>query len=391
MISPQSFSTMGGLPLHVARLAEALVSSGVKLEVIAPLSTSMDHILAHSFPVVSIRVTASAPTVRSLEFCYKAYRYLKGRGKQPDAIHGSQWSPYLLVRRQREIKAPVITKFHGTTWYGALVRIRSRTSGFAVSLRELAGASALLHAERTLAARSAGLIFISSSVRREVESMTHGNLCESNRVIYNGVDINRFRPLNTATSRKRYALSSADKVVLYVGRLDPLKGVDRLIVVSKQLMAKHDNLRVIIAGAGEQSYLARVMSMATPRDRFLFTGWIDQSRLAEIYSLADVVVAPSEYSGGNTVLESMACAKPVVVTPGSGFSELVKHLETGFVTDDEHMQNCLAFALSDPGRLERIGRTARVFAERNLSWEKTALNTVEFVQRVREKNRHIPA
>lgn len=359
---------------------------GVKLEVIAPLSTSTDRILPHPFPVASIPVTASAPIVRSLEFSYKVYRYLEQRKKKVDAIHGSQYSPYLLVGRQREIKAPVITKFHGTTWYGALVRLHNRTKGFAASLRELAGASALLHAERTLAVKSAGLIFISSSVKREVESMTRGSICETNRVIYNGVDISKFAPLSTVASRSKYALSGADKVVLYVGRLDPLKGVDKLILVSKQLMTEHDGLRVIIAGAGEESYLARLNSMARPHDRFLFTGWIDQSHLPEIYSLADVVVAPSEYSAGNTVLESMACAKPVVVTPGSGFSELVKDLETGFVTDDAHMRSCLAFALSDPSRLERVGRAARVFVERNLSWEKTALNTVEFVQEVREKS-----
>ncbi len=389
MISSQPFSTMGGLPLELFQLGEALVSLGVDLDVIVPASEPSSEDLSYPFRVTSVGLKGPPEIVRSLEYCYRVYKYIEQLRTRPDAVHGSQWSPYFLVRRQRDINLPIVTRFHGTSWYGALTRVQSGTVGPFASLRELAGATMYLHAEKTVAARSTGLTFLSASVKREVESMTGRKIAKSSCVIHCGVNVRKFRPLDGRTFRGRYGISTADRVALYVGRLDPLKGVDRLILASGRLMSRNRDLRLVIAGAGERSYMARLLSLAKPRNRFVFTGWIGHDELAEVYAAADIVVSPSYYSDGNVVLEAMACGKPVLVVPGSGFSELVNDSVTGFVVNGD-MESCLESTLCNEKMLRRVGRAARVFAVDSLSWKKAALKTLEFIRGMMEWVRDDP-
>jgi len=384
MISHQSLSTLGGVPLHIHQLAEALVDLGVRVDVVAPAPQMGEQGISCRFPLTTIRLSSPLATGRAVEFCYKVHRRITERKRRPDAIHASQWSGYIIGRHAYGAGIPVVTKFHGTMFYGALARIRSRELRCPAIFAEAGGALFYLHAERTVARNSQGLIFISASVRREVESMTLGRIAGNSCIIYNGVDTAKFRPLDTTNLRERYGLTEEDRIVLYVGRLTPTKGVSRLILSSARLMSKYKNLKVVITGTGKHSYVTRLLTAARPRRNFIFTGWVDHDKLPEIYGLADIVVAPSVYAAGNVVLEAMACAKPVIAPPGSGFAELVRPFETGLIPDSTDIESCLAFALENNESLRRMGKNARAFAERNLSWSKTALETIEFVRAVAE-------
>jgi len=391
MISHQSLNTKGGVSLHLVQLAEAIARLGVELEMVAPASDSVKPSPSFPFRITPIALSSPLVTMRVLEYSQKVCKYMAEREKRPDAIHASQWSSYFLVRNLCKSGVPVVSKFHGTYRYAQLARRQSGALPFPASIRELAGSVLYLHAEKTVAKRSAGIIFISTSVRNEVESITRGHLGKNSRIIYNGVDTRRFRPLNSLRFRDIYGLSSSDSVLVYVGRLDPLKGVDRLILVARRLMSKYSHLKVFIAGTGEQTYTDYLASIAKPRENFIFAGWVDQDKLAEIYAMADVVVAPSNYAAGNNVLEAMACGKPVVVVPGSGFPELVKHQQTGFVVNGVSLESCLGLLLEGKkDALGRVGKAAREFVERNLTWEKTAIRTIEFLQRTIEQRENTP-
>jgi spore coat protein SA len=240
------------------------------------------------------------------------------------------------------------------------------------------------HIECEVAEKSDGLIFIHGSVKREVEVITHNKLCRNMCIIHNGVDAKNFKPRDVSELKHKYGLSEKDKVLLFVGRLEPLKGVHTFIRVAKRLSRDHPSLKIMIVGDGHPSYIRVLKELAKSKDNFIFTGWVEHDKLPEIYCLADIFVSPSPYSSGNNLLEAMACGKPVVAVRGLGFEELIEHGKTGFIVDsiniEYNLERCLRSVLYNEELLSHIGKNARSFVEENLSWEKTALKTVKFIQ-----------
>ena len=133
-----------------------------------------------------------------------------------------------------------------------------------------------------------------------------------------GVDLSVFCPLDQEAARNRLGLNG-EKILLYVGRVEPLKGLDLLVETVAQ-MDSEDGARVMVVGAdvnGGQE-MDRVKQLAKERDlenQIDFVGQVDHMELPLYYNAADVCVVPSYYeSFGLVALESMACGTPVVAT-----------------------------------------------------------------------------
>lgn len=121
IVSHQSFSTLGGISVHIKQLAEALAELGVDVDIIAPASEP-DRQSLYPFPVTLIPMNSKLQTMRTLEFSYKTYRYLVNNRRNFDAVHGSQWSMFFPCLNKRRIGLPIVTKFHGTHMFGTLYR-----------------------------------------------------------------------------------------------------------------------------------------------------------------------------------------------------------------------------------------------------------------------------
>jgi glycosyltransferase involved in cell wall biosynthesis len=95
-------------------------------------------------------------------------------------------------------------------------------------------------------------------------------------------------------------------------------------------------------------------------------------------------VSPSLYEAlGNTILEAMACGKPVVASNVGGLKELIKPCETGFLVDiqdiEEQLIKYLTILLSDDDLARKMGENGYKFVVKNFSWEKTAIQTINFI------------
>ena len=193
-----------------------------------------------------------------------------------------------------------------------------------------------------------------------------------------GVDLSLFRPLDQQQVRERLGLNG-EKVFLYVGRLEPLKGMELLVHTAAQ-MDICDEVRVLVVGGDvnggqEVDRLKKIAKALNVEDVFDFVGRVDQQELPLYYNAADVCVVPSYYeSFGLAALESMACGTPVVAARVGGLSTIVQHGRTGFLKSwrcPEAFANSLEMIISSDRLKQSMGLAARRRAE-SMGWDQVA-------------------
>ena len=203
---------------------------------------------------------------------------------------------------------------------------------------------------------------------------------EKTTVIYGGVDPRRHSPGSSSHTRRG---------VLFVGRLTPHKGVDRL------LQALPPSAALSLVGTGghdpdppESGYEAMLRRLATRHPGPVsFLGPVGDDELLELYRRAAVVVLPSVERTcygkpvaisellGLSVLEAMACATPVVASRLGGLREVVRHGETGYLVepgDVSDLRNHLELVLGDPHIARHLGEAARQLATERFTWDACA-------------------
>lgn len=167
-------------------------------------------------------------------------------------------------------------------------------------------------------------------------------------IIPPGVDLALFRPIPRAEAKAHLGLPADHRMVLFVGRIEPLKGLDTLIRAMARIVERDPSLRgdfcvCIIGGEAEPERmddemrrLDRLREELGISDVVMFLGSRDQTELPYHYSAAEMMVVPSHYeSFGMVALEAMACGTPVIASDVGGLSFIVHDGETGFLVPDK--------------------------------------------------------
>ena len=201
-------------------------------------------------------------------------------------------------------------------------------------------------------------------------------------VVPPGVDLATFQPIDRAEARGKIGYDSG-RVLLFVGRLERLKGVEIAIRALALLRDReHDDLRLIVLGEdsrdGDESEKERLKAVAASfgvRDRVDFLGSVAQHELPYFYSAADACVMPSySESFGLVALEAQACGCPVVASGVSGLRSVVRDDVSGYLIDGhdpaEYAER-IGRLLADPELAQQMGRRGRLLAQR-FSWTRTA-------------------
>ena len=153
-----------------------------------------------------------------------------------------------------------------------------------------------------------------------------------------GVNLDLFQPRDKQIAKQQIGFSE-DKLILFVGRIEPLKGIDQLLRAMSYLENGH-RLRLVIIGGGEhgQNEIKKLKKLSRDlhiEDSVTFSGLIKHEKLRHFYNAADVCVIPSYYeSFGLVALESMACGTPVVSTNVGDLQSIIQPGETGYVVMD---------------------------------------------------------
>jgi len=160
---------------------------------------------------------------------------------------------------------------------------------------------------------------------------------ETVAVIPCGVNLDLFRPINSEIARRHLGFDG-QRIVLFVGRIVPVKGIDKLLMAMSYLENNRNKLVVIGGDERSQAEMGRLKSLSRSLEldhAVVFLGLINQGRLPYYYSAADVCVIPSYYETfGLVALESLACGTPVIATRVGGMDSVIRQGETGYVVDD---------------------------------------------------------
>ncbi len=374
----------GGMNVHVRELARAMGKLGVSVDVFTrDHDYACDADAAEGGAVNYVHVPAGPPDAPLGELPNYLDDFVAGIGAyrernnvQYRAIHSHYWlSGWAGSRVAAATGTPHLITFHTLS----RIKMQSRSGEQEPPVRQETE-------ERIIA--DADCVVAFSPHERDAMVRLYG--ADRNRVelIPCGVDLSRFRPIGRAAARRELGLNG-HKVMLYVGRIEPLKGADLLLHTAAALETE-EGVQVLVVGSdadgsGEVERLQRLSEDLELGDTVEFVGRVPQEQLALYYSAADVCVVPSFYeSFGLAALESMACGTPVVASRVGGLSTIVQHGKTGYLKSwrcPEAFAQSLEMIMANEDLRDSMGRAARHRAE-TLSWEQVAGRLLALYERL---------
>ena len=309
-------------------------------------------------------------------------RFAKEKEIKYDLLHSHYWMSGLAAGALSDIWSgvPILQMFH------TLGEMKNRV---ARSAAEREGAYRL-EGERQVLNRADRIIAATPAEQAQLEWLYKVDPRKVT-VIPPGVDTCHFYPIPADEARQYIGLARDDRMILFVGRIEPLKGVDTLIkaVACLQLKNLKEPVRLAVIGGDpdaapeeiseEMASLQKLCDDLTVGKMVAFLGKRNQDTLPYYYSAAEVVVMPSYYeSFGMVALEAMACGTPVLASQVGGLAFLVQDGITGYTVpaeDNEALCERLTAILGDESLRLRMGQNAAEYA-RNYDWEKIAKQIV---------------
>ena len=377
----------GGMNVYVREITRQLGELGVHVDV---FTRSQDehvphvlHDLGYGNRVVHIPAGPEVPLPKQalvnhlLEFVQGIREFSAGKGLTYDVIHSHYWmSGVAALELKRLWNIPVVNMFH------TLVLMKNRV---AQSPAEIEGGyrlegelKVLREADRIIAATPAELAQLQWLYQADISKIA---------VIPPGVDTGKFYPIPPDEAKEFIGVPPCGRMILFVGRIEPLKGLDVLLESIAQMRARDvsEEYRfclVVIGGEADRNDMSAEMNRIQAlreqsglQDLVAFLGKRSQDTLPYYYSAAEVVVVPSHYeSFGMVALEAMACGTPVVASQVGGLAYLVQDGQTGYtvpVDDPAALADRLLSLLSNPGLRQRMGETA-VETARGYAWQRIA-------------------
>ena len=225
--------------------------------------------------------------------------------------------------------------------------------------------------EKPLMQRATTLIALTAAERDSYRALGVTTPCV---IVPNGVHVPEERPSAAQTVRERYGIDEQAQVVLFLGRLHPIKGAEKLIDVFVRIAAEHPRAVLVMAGPDEwrleEQWRTRVHDLGLD-SRVSFPGMITGEEKADMLARADLFVLPSIGEGFSmAVLEAMASGTAVLLSPGCNFPEAAA-ANAGVIVENEvpEMASALSRLLADSDALRTMGENARRLVTEHYSWD----------------------
>lgn len=226
--------------------------------------------------------------------------------------------------------------------------------------------------EKETAHKATVIVTISNYSLEKIQSY-YGVEKSKVRIVPNGVDVEKFKPMKAQDARQQFGLG-VEPCVLFVGSLIPRKGLNFLVESAKKIVKENADTKFLIVGEGPlKAQLTISLESANLSGNFKFFGNLKDDALSAIYNCADVFVLPSIQEGqGIVLLEAQASGKSVVGFDVGGVNEAVANGETGLLVKEgstDELTDALLRLLSDKPLREKIGANGRRFMTEQFTWD----------------------
>jgi D-inositol-3-phosphate glycosyltransferase len=375
----------GGLNVYVAELARRLGERGLKVDVFTrrdnPEVPEIVDVHEHT-RVIHLKagpaeyVPKEALHALTGEFCAELEVRLDGH----DLIHSHYWlSGEVGLELKCRLGLPLVHTMH------TMARVKNSNLGAGQAAEphvRVRGEAAIVHGADVLTANT-------SDEAAELRS-NYGARNSQIKIVPPGVDLHTFHPCNQPKSRAHFGVAQEVQVILFVGRIQPLKAPDVLIKAVAELVRRDpdrpDHLQLIIIGgpSGSDAEWSKTLGpLAVDHgisEMVDFRPHSERSELFRWYCVSDVVAVPSyNESFGLVALEAQACGRPVVATDVGGLRQTVLDRYSGLLVkghDQGEWADALATILDDHDERIRMGANAAAHAA-TFSWDNTAAATLQ--------------
>jgi D-inositol-3-phosphate glycosyltransferase len=378
----------GGMNVYVRDLSRELGRQGIGVDV---FTRSQDehqpHVkedLGFGNRVIHIPAGPEVPLDKDIlyqhvpEFVTGVQAFAQSHGLTYDVIHAHYWLSGVAARSLSAAwHAPVVQMFH------TLGHMKNRIAQAPAEREDgarIQEETRLLHeVERVIAATLAEQTQLLWLYRADLNRVT---------ILPPGVDLAHFYPRPAAEAKRRLGVDPRRKLLLFVGRIEPLKGLETLLqavaILRERGICQCRQMALAIIGGNPHDPQAQNTEMERLKALRLalglegmvtFLGARDQDALPDYYAAAEAVVMPSHYeSFGMVALEAMACGTPVIASEVGGLAFLVRDGETGFHVHDrdpEMLADRICRLLTDSQLRQALGEQAARHAQ-GYGWETIA-------------------
>lgn len=382
----------GGQNVYVRQVGENLAALGWQVDMFTrKVNPDQPSIVEHSPFCRTIRLKAGpesfVPRDRLFphmpEFVKSFQDFQSRQGMSYPLIHTNYWlSAWAGLQLQKTSGIQLIHTYHSL---GA-IKYQSVPERPAIADTRLA-------VEREILEKAACVVATSPQEQENLRSLVSrwGRL----EVIPCGTDTEKFRLMPKSEARAKLGLDRRSKIILYVGRFDPRKGIETAVRAAALLKAQgEDELKLLIVGgsshhlpdAQERARIENIVREVGLEAETLFAGQIDHDQLPLYYTAADVAVIPSHYEPfGLVAIEAMACGTPVVASDVGGLKFTIIPQETGLLVppkDTSAFASAIHSILSDQLWARKLRRQAANNVSERFSWTGVAIHLSELYRHI---------
>lgn len=374
-VTPEYYPISGGTGAYVYYLSRCLQKLGHDVHVVARHNEDSEGIV--DGVEVHYRKGVGNAVARYWRFARSASKKIEELNKEIgiDVIHANLPLVPSFAIPGGSAKA-LVCAVH-STWKGeALVTRRDNPKNLNPNEKMMLRFNFLLRTyEKKLMDRSDALIAVSKYTTEELTKL-YSIEEDKIHVIYNGVDIRKFKPRpNRAELRREFELEAEQKTVLFVGRLYHRKGLEILLNSIPLVLKEFDDVKFVISGTGfkkKEESLRMLAKKLEIEDHVSFLGYVADEKLPYLYAASDIFVLPAIYENFPfAILEAQATGLPVISTKVGGIPEFLVDNQNGFLIDpgdSAQLTQRLLTLLQDPKLANEMGDCGRRLIEEKFSW-----------------------
>lgn len=378
----------GGQNVYVLEVSKELGKQGFLVDIFTrsqSLTEPKVVKISDKVRVIHLKAGVEKPIPKKLlpqyidEFVENFYKFVLSENLSYDILHCHYYLSGLagiLMQKKLNKRVPFFMTFHTL---GLMKNLVARDE---LEREE----NTRIQAELDLADKS-DCIIASSKIDKEYLVYIYNVKDSKVKAVNPGVDTSLFRPLDKIKSKSLIQADKDHKIILFVGRIEPLKGIDVLLYAMKIFHEKNPKLRVCLFVVGgdvsqkrslwtkELKKLDEIRKLLNLETSVKFVGRKSQQKLPYYYNASEFVLMPSHYeSFGMAALEAMACGVPVITTNVAGISGIFDKDHEKLITSANNpleLSEKMEYLLTNKSAHDNLSREVRERVQ-NLTWENVA-------------------